>query len=129
MPQNTSPDTLRRQILAAVAYYGQAIGIAAILYASPHYWKQPYHTSALTGAAWVKELINGHPDRIWTALGMHLHVFIALVLELRLVCGLSDSRHVDLEEQVAIFLYMCITGLSIQHVGERFQHANETISK
>jgi hypothetical protein len=64
MPRNTSPDTLCQRILAAVAYYGQAIGIAAILYASPHYWKQPYHTSALTGAAWVKELINGHPDRI-----------------------------------------------------------------
>jgi hypothetical protein len=77
----------------------------------------------------MKELINGHPDRIWTALGMHLHVFIALILGLCLVCGLSDSRHVDLEEQVAIFLYMCVTGLSIRHVGERFQHANETISK
>jgi hypothetical protein len=30
----------------------------------------------------MKELIHGHPDRIWTALGMCLHVFIALVLEL-----------------------------------------------
>lgn len=59
---------------------------------------------------------------------MRLHVFLALVANLQL-CGLTDSRDVTLQEQVAIFLYTCVTGLSIQHVGERFQHSNETISK
>jgi len=34
-----------------------------------------------------------------------------------------------MEQHVAIFLYTCVTGLSIHHVGERFQHANATISK
>ncbi|KAJ7849015.1 hypothetical protein B0H13DRAFT_1645300 [Mycena leptocephala] len=34
------------------------------LYASPLYWKQDYHTSALSGQAWVDELIVGHPNRI-----------------------------------------------------------------
>jgi hypothetical protein len=29
----------------------------------------------------------------------------------------------------AIFLYMCVTGLSVHHVGERFQRSNKTISK
>ena len=129
MPRDTSPGAVRRRILAAVAYYVHTIGIATVLYASSYYWKQPYHTSALTGAAWVKELIHGHPNRIWTELSMRLHVFIALVLELRLVGGLADSRYVGLEEQVAIFLYICVTGLSIRHVAERFQRSNETISK
>ena len=59
---------------------------------------------------------------------MRLPVFLALVSELRTICGLEDSRHVTLE-QLAIFLYMSVTGLSIQQVGERFQHSNETISK
>jgi len=58
-----------------------------------------------------------------------VHVFLALVHELWAVCGLRDSCYVGLNEQVAIFLYMCVTGLSIRHVGERFQHSNETISK
>jgi hypothetical protein len=129
MPWNTDLDGLRQWVITAAGYYINAIGLAVILYALPHYWKQPYHTSALTGAAWVKELMYGHPDRIWTVLGMRLHVFVALVLELRLVCGLGDSRYVTLEEQVAIFLYTCVTGLSIRHVGERFQRSNETISK
>jgi len=55
------------------------------------------------------------------------HVFLALVHELRAVCSLRDSHYVGLNEQVAIFLYMCVTSLSIWHVGKRFQHSNETI--
>ena len=129
MVQPQHSDDYRRRILAAVAaFIVQLIGIAAVLYANPHYWKQDYHTSALTGEAWVNELIYGHPNRIWTELGMRVHVFLALVAELWLH-GLTDSRDVSLEEQVAIFLYTCVTGLSIWHVGERFQHSNETISK
>ena len=68
------------------------------------------------------------PDRIYTELGMRLHVFMAFVLKLQL-CGLADSREVLLEEQAAIFLYMCVTGLAVQHLGERFQHTSATISR
>ena len=127
MPRGS--DLRRRQLIIAAAYVVNVIGIAANLYASPLYWKQDYHTSILTGEEWVKELINGHHDRMRTELGMHVHVFLAFVHELRVVCGLGDSRHVGLDEQVAIFLYMCVTGLSIRHVAERFQRSNDTISK
>jgi hypothetical protein len=100
-----------RQLLLTTAYTFYVVGIATFLYAQPLYWKQDYHTSALTGEAWVKELILGHPDRIYTELGVRLHVFTAFVAELR-ICGMSDSRNgITLEEQAAIFLYMCITGL------------------
>jgi transposase len=43
--------------------------------------------------------------------------------------GHGDTKYVTLEEQLAIFLYTSVTGLSIRHVGERFQRANGTISK
>jgi hypothetical protein len=43
--------------------------------------------------------------------------------------GHSDAHEVMLEEQLAIFLYTCVTGLTICHIGERFQHANGTISQ
>ncbi|KIK71790.1 hypothetical protein PAXRUDRAFT_676657, partial [Paxillus rubicundulus Ve08.2h10] len=33
------------------------------------------------------------------------------------------------EEQLGIFLYTCVTGLSSRHVGERFQHSPDTITK
>lgn len=119
----------QRLAIIAAAYAVHIAGLATQLYSTPLYWKQAYHTSKLTGREWVAELMNGHPDRIYTELGMRLHVFLVLVHEMRTKCGLKDGRTVDVYEQVAIFLYMCMTGLSVRHVGERFQHSNETISK
>ena len=92
------------------------------------YVREPYHTSALSGEAWVLELLCGHPNRIRTELGVSIEVFSNLVRELRDI-GHQNSRNVSLEEQLAIFLYMCVTGLTIRHVGERFQRSNETISR
>jgi hypothetical protein len=100
--------------------------IATVL--QPLYVRQPYHTSALTGAAWVLELLCGHPNRIRTELGVGVQTFNALIEELWDM-GHGDSRYVSLEEQLSIFLYMSVTGLTIRHVGERFQRSNDTISR
>ena len=89
---------------------------------------EPYHTSVLSGEAWVIELLIGHPERIHCELGMHAHVFAKLISELHTL-GYSDSKFVSLEEQLAIFLYASVTGLSIRHIGERFQRSNATISQ
>ena len=86
-----------------------------------------YHTSILSGEAWVLELMRGYPKWIYCELGIHLHIFQALLSELRSM-GYRDSRFVMLEEQLAIFLYCCVTGLTIWHVGEWFQRSNGTIS-
>ncbi|KAG6905950.1 hypothetical protein DXG01_016694 [Tephrocybe rancida] len=83
---------IHRIVALAAVYVVSLIGIAASLYANPSYWAQDYHTSALTGAVWVNKLIHGHPDHIYDALGVHLHVFIAFVAKLRLVCSLTDSE-------------------------------------
>jgi hypothetical protein len=76
----------------------------------------------------VIELISRHPDHIWTELCVSHHVFNALLSELQ-EAGHVSSRYVSLEEQLAIFLYACVTGLTIRHLGERFQRSNETISQ
>ncbi len=89
---------------------------------------EPYHTSLLTGEGWLLELLTGHPERIRCELGVHRHVFARLISELREL-GHSNSKSVSLEEQLAIFLYTCITGLTTRHVGERFQRSNETITR
>lgn len=65
MPQNTDLDGLRQWVITADGYYINAIGLAVILYALPHYWKQPYNTLALTGASWVVEFMYGHLDSTW----------------------------------------------------------------
>ncbi|KDQ55059.1 hypothetical protein JAAARDRAFT_134181, partial [Jaapia argillacea MUCL 33604] len=62
-------------------------------------------------------------------LGVNLHVFEGLVEVLK-ENGFRPSRNgVSLEEQLAIFLYSCVMGLSSRHVGERFQHSSSTISR
>lgn len=89
---------------------------------------EPYHTSILSGRMWVDELLEGHPDRIYCELGVRKEVFRELVRVLH-AFGITDSRYVTLEEQLAIFLYMSVTGLTTRHTGERFQRSNDTISK
>ena len=71
------------------------------------YVTEHYHTSALSGEAWVLELLCGHPNRIRTELGVSHEVFGELIQELR-VTGHQNSRYVSLEEQTCnISLYVC----------------------
>lgn len=116
------------QIKNLVASAIDATAVALMEYAGPLYDKVPYYTSILSGHAWVKELLSGHPKRIRCELGVHKRVFWELINNLEEL-SLGASGHVTLKEQLAIFLYTCVTGLSIQHVGERFQRSNDTISK
>jgi hypothetical protein len=128
MPYHNLTPRQRQQVMALLAaVMVHIIAAAAMIIVGP-FDKIPYHTSALTGQMWVNELLAGHPDRIKNELGMRKHVFQGFVLALRL-SGLEHKRDITVEEQAAIFLYMSVTGLSIVHVGERFQRANDTISK
>ena len=119
----------RRKLLGVAFAFMRMVYLAVLLYASPLYWKQPYHISALTGEAWVKELVVGHPDKIKDELGIHLHVFLIFLHQLRVIGGLTDSIEVSLQEQAAIFLYTCVTGLSLRHIAEQFQCSVDTIPK
>jgi hypothetical protein len=121
-------DQQRFCAIQAAGIFVHTLVTGAIAFARPLYAKIAYHTSILTGEGWVLELLNGHPERMHTELGMRVPVFRQLVLELQEI-GLGPSKHVSLEEQLAIFLYASVTGLSIRHLGERFQRSNETISK
>ena len=47
---------------------------------------------------------------------MNKKVFLQLISELR-AQGCWDTKNVTLEEQLTIFLYICVTGLMVQHVG------------
>lgn len=119
---------LHRTVLAAITFQLSLLLPTLMRLIHRYYMKEPYHTSILSGYAWVQELLRGHPERIRTELGVHKEVFHALIRELQSM-GHGDTKYVTLEEQLAIFLYTSVTGLSIRHVGERFQHANGTISK
>ena len=83
------------------------------------YTHTPYHTSALSGADWVQELLTGHPRRIKTKLGVSCSTF-ALLLKSLQALDVKPSHHVSVEVQLAIFLYTVVTGLPCTHVGSVF---------
>ncbi|KAJ7142748.1 hypothetical protein C8R44DRAFT_569606, partial [Mycena epipterygia] len=47
----------------------QYIVLGVAVYITPQYAKMELHTSALSGRKWLNELLHGHPDRIYIALG------------------------------------------------------------
>jgi len=101
----------------------------ARFYAESIFFNLPYHNSAPTGQMWVNELLSGNPRHIKDQLGMGKHVFRNFVKRLFIMTSASHTWHVDLSEQVAIFLYTIVTKLSNRKVGERFQRSGDTISK
>lgn len=89
----------------------------------------PMNTSILTGMGWLRELLCGHPTRFYDAFAMPKHVFRKLVKELHVYANLDHSKHICMEEQVALFLHMCKTGGTVRDMRERFQHSPDTISR
>ena len=119
---------VRKMMSMAAFTLANIVATDALIYTDPLYNKLLYHTSAFSGADWVWELINGHPKCIRNELGVHKHVFHALVEELQLA-GYKHSKHIYLKEQLAIFLYICVTGLFLRHICERFQRLGDTVSR
>ena len=81
----------------------------------------------LTGQMWVLKLLAGYPKCIHTQLGVHSHVFYAIIDEPCALCY-TDSKFVTLEEQLAIFLYCSVSSLTVGHLGEWFPRSNDTIT-
>jgi hypothetical protein len=106
----------------------QIMNTYQLLFLSPTVYT-PYHTSILTGEAWVYELINSHPDRTRHNLGVDCDVFNILLHILHRNGFTMSHNGVSVEEQLGIFLYTCVTGLSSRLVGERFQCSPNIITK
>ncbi|KAJ7127516.1 hypothetical protein C8R43DRAFT_897321 [Mycena crocata] len=130
MPPPTDPQQQARWVVTIVASLVQYIVYGVMVHVAPQFLKEDLHTSALSGQAWLNELLVCHPDRIYIAMGMHHHVFLALVLQIRTL-GYMEAQQprIELDESLAIFSYTCVTGLAIYHVAERFQHSHTTISQ
>ena len=59
-----------------------------------------------------------HPDHIKINLGITLETFLALVHILKDSNFMQSHNGVMVEEQLAIYLYTCVTGLSSRLVAE-----------
>lgn len=117
-----------RRTLRSAAVMATLAGGAVTTYIAPHVIKTPMYNSAQTGEDYIQELLQVHPDRIHDTLGVHKHVFRALVRELHEYAGLERTKYLSEEEQVAIFLRLARTGLGQREARERFQRSPETVS-
>ena len=82
---------------------------------------KPMRTSPLSGRDYIDELlICGNEVRIQEVFRMKLRVFRFLCAELRMHGGLTPSRHIFVEEQVAMFLYTVSQRASNQNVQDTF---------
>ncbi|KAK8916221.1 hypothetical protein KSP39_PZI022934 [Platanthera zijinensis] len=86
-------------------------------------------TSNQTGAKWISELLEGHPDRIHDAFRMSKRIFTDLLRKLEVDHELQGSRRTSSREILGITLYILAQRGSFRLTKERFQHSTETISR
>ena len=91
--------------------------------------KQLIHTSKLSGADRVNEILTGHESLSKENFRMEVQVFQALVHILHDKQLLADSRAISVEEKVAIFMYALAKNASNETLQYEFQHGGETISR
>ena len=115
-------------VIWAAATSAIAAALAVLDYTQWYYNKRPFHDSAISDIAWACELLSGHPEPICRKFGVHKHVFWALITALKDAVH-RRSKSITLKEQLSIFLYICVTGLSLVHICEYFQWAPDTTSK
>ena len=87
-------------------------------------------TSILSGKDYMAEVRDGNPTNCHDMFCMTLDLFYHLVDELKQHGYLKDGKgRVDMQEAVAIFLYIVGHNTWMRPVGDRFQHSTETVSR
>ena len=82
MPPPTDPWERARWVVTIVASLVQYIVYGVMVHIAPQILREDLHTSALSGRAWLDKLLGGHADRMYIAMGMRRHVFLALVFQI-----------------------------------------------
>jgi hypothetical protein len=85
--------------------------------------------TGLPGSQYLSELLQSSPRRIYNVLRMQKDTFYKLCNWLEANTLLKPSRHILVQEQVAMFLWTINYSASSRQVIERFQHSPETISR
>ncbi|RWR77284.1 putative nuclease HARBI1 [Cinnamomum micranthum f. kanehirae] len=90
--------------------------------------KRPCRDSALSGAAYVNELLIGHLERFRQVCRMERPIFMKLCNVIRSKNLLCDTRDITLEEQLIMFLFTIGHNAVNRQVQERFQHSDVIIA-
>ena len=135
-PSRAMSDKQRRKssrqccVLAALAAILSAAGAFSIL--GPTLFRQPQHTSILSGKLYLKELLSGHPESFYDVIGMSQGTFWHLLFELTSFGNLQGARSpggISAAEKLATFLNQSRTGVTIRPLKNRWQHSADTLSR
>ncbi|RVW89736.1 hypothetical protein CK203_047240 [Vitis vinifera] len=91
--------------------------------------KTPQRTSMLSGAQFVRDMIEGHPQTCYELFRMDKETFMNLCDHLKRHENLQDTRFVTVEEAVAMFLLIVGHNVRMRVVAYRFQHSTETVAR
>ena len=109
-------------VIQAATTSAIAATLAVLDYTQQYYNKRPFHDSALSGVAWVCELLSAYAESLgYTNMSFGLSSLLSKMLS----TDIQSSSH---SRNNPIFLYVCVTGLSLIHVCECFQWAPDTTS-
>ena len=87
------------------------------------------HTSILTGSGYMDEVRDGNSQQCFELFCMSLQLFYHWVNELRQHEYLKEGKgRVDVQESVAMFLYIIRHNTRIRGIADRFQHSTKTVS-
>ena len=90
---------------------------------------KPCRTSSHTGYLFIQDILNGHERRCYEVFRLQVPVFKMLCVDLVQSYGLKPSRHISVEESVAIFLITLAHGCGNRLLQETFSHSGETIHR
>ncbi|KAI3678458.1 hypothetical protein L6452_37752 [Arctium lappa] len=87
------------------------------------------NTSALTGRQFTDELLEGNDRQCIDLLRMSRDAFVQLCAHFKAKGWLTDSKHILVEEKMAIFLMIIGHNQRYRVLKNRFQHSTQTIHK
>ena len=114
--------------LLTLLLIAQAVGVSSLTGTE----KTPYHTSTLSGANYIQEILGSHSPnkrRIYDALRMPETTFLRLVQWVKEKGILHATKKISTEEQLAMFLKIVGEGASNRTTADRFQHSGDTVSR
>ena len=99
------------------------------LYSALYVEKRRVHTSSLTGAMKVKEILDGHESWARVEFRMEPEIFRSISNYTKREHLLEGTPIVDVDEHLGMFMYMISHNASNQDLQKYFQHSAETISR
>ncbi|KAF6175276.1 hypothetical protein GIB67_000597 [Kingdonia uniflora] len=91
--------------------------------------RQRLYTSALTGKAYVQELLEGPKTVMYNMMRLDPASFRSLVAHFKDTGLLRDSKHIDVEKKLAILLHIIVHNMRNGAVNIIFQPSAATTSK